>query len=78
MGAVKQHLLKPLLPRKYWPSAPPHIKERRKAIQEVFDPHPHLQNVELPRTIRRRSWICLIRKKNKKLVFRQMPWVIGN
>ena len=40
--AVKERLLKPLLPRKYRPFPPPcKVKERKKkAIEEEFDPVP--------------------------------------
>ena len=41
-GAVKQRLLKPLLPGKPRPSRPPRMRKdrKRKAILEEFDPLP--------------------------------------
>ena len=44
--AVKKHLIKPLLSKKYRPSAPPRKRKerKRKAILEEFDPNPPQKN----------------------------------
>ena len=47
--AVKERLLRPLLPSKYRPTAPPRAKKerRRKALQREFDPLPHKKEEKL-------------------------------
>ena len=46
LEAVKKHLLKSLLSKKYRPSAPPRKRKERKqkAILEEFDPNPPQKN----------------------------------
>ena len=65
-GAVKQRLLKPLLPGKPQPSRPPHMckEQKRKAILEEFDP---LSPQKMLRTI----------QDYQKEIFYQTPWTIG-
>ena len=81
--AVKERLLKPLLPRKYRALPPPRkVKERkRKAIEEEFDPVPTFKTFP---TIHddQKEILDLFNEASKnektdKLVFRQTPWVIG-
>ena len=80
--AVKERLLKPLLPTKYRPFPPPRkVKERKKkAIEEEFDPVPTSKTF---RTIQdyQKEILDLFNEASKnektdKLVFRQNP--MGN
>ena len=77
-GAVKQRLLKPLLPGKPWPSCPPRMRKdrKRKAILEEFDPLPPQKALRTIQDYQQEILKVFEQKKRHEQALFRTPWVI--
>ena len=78
-GAVKQRLLKPLLPGKLRPSRPPRMRKdrKRKAILEELDPLPPQKTLRTIQGYQKEILDLFTPKEEKNLAFYRTPWTIS-